>query len=72
MPDPKPIEIFEVQEWIRTAPLKDVHELVFWAQGVLDIRASLAATGKKQRSDAGKPRGKKTEQPTLELREPGQ
>ena len=51
------IEIYECQEWIRTAPLKEVQEFIHWARGVVEMREEFAAqTKRKRRSDAGKSR----------------
>lgn len=50
-----PVDIHDCQDWIRAAPLKEVQELLWWAQGVLDVRV-LQQNGRKKRSDAGKSR----------------
>jgi hypothetical protein len=63
MPDKK-VEIWDCQEFVRTAPLKEVMEFVWWAQGVIDVRELMEAQPKrKKRSDAGQSR-------TLDLQEP--
>jgi hypothetical protein len=56
MLDKKP-EIWDAQEWVRTAPLKTAANFVWWAQGVIDMREAAEAQPKrKTRSDAGKSR----------------
>ena len=58
MPNEKKTEIWDCQEWIRTASLKEVMEFLWWAQGVIDVRGNMEAQPKrKKRSDAGQKRG---------------
>jgi hypothetical protein len=64
MPDEKKTEIWDCQLYVRTAPLKEAMEFVWWAQGVIDVRGGMEAQPKrKKRSDAGQSR-------TLDLQEP--
>jgi hypothetical protein len=57
-------EIWDVQEYIRTAPLKDAQNFLWWAHGVIDMREAAEAQPKrKTRSDTGQSR-------TLDLQEP--
>ena len=64
MPEEKNIEIWDCQEWIRTAPLKEVHEFIHWARGVVEMREEFAAQSKrKRRSDVGKKRAPAQELP---------
>lgn len=45
----------KAQEYVRTAPLKHVSDFIWWAKGVLEVREEYQS-GRKKRSDAGKPR----------------
>jgi len=54
----EPIDIHDCQDWLRTAPLKEAQEFVWWAQGVIDGRV-LDQPKRKRRSDAGLTRADK-------------
>lgn len=69
MPEEKQIEIYQVQEWTRTAPLDEVREFIGWAKAVIEIRAEMA-TKRKRRSDAGTPRQRVEEEP-IDIRKVG-
>lgn len=57
MSQEKKVEVWDVYEWIRTAPLDDVRELIGWAKAVTEMRVEYAsaqpARTRKKRSDAG-------------------
>ncbi len=54
MPDKKP-EVWDAQEWVRTAPVDDVREFIGWAKAIIEMRVEMVPT-RKRRSDAGKKR----------------
>lgn len=57
MPEDKKLDVWDVQEWVRTAPLKIVAEHIIWARAIVEMREQYEAGPKrKQRSDAGKKR----------------
>lgn len=56
MPEEKNAEIWQAQEWVRTAPLDEVREFLGWAKAILEMRAEMV-TKRKRRSDAGTKRG---------------
>lgn len=52
------MDVHDCQDWMKTAPLKELQELLWFGQGVLETRQRFD-TGRKRRKDAGKPRGEK-------------
>ncbi len=57
MSDEKKIEVWDCQEFIRTAPLKDVIEHIHWARGVIEMREMMEAKPKRvRRKYVGVPR----------------
>lgn len=62
MSQDKKVEIWDVQEWVRTAPLDKVREFLGFARAVLEMRSEYEAAAaepartRKKRSDAGKSR----------------
>lgn len=66
MPDDKKVEIWDVQEWVRTAHLDKVREFLGFARAVVDMRSEYEAAAtepartRKKRSDAGKSRTSET------------
>lgn len=61
MPEEKTAEIWQAQEWIRTAPIDDVREFLGWAKAILEMRAEMQPK-RKTRSDAGQSRKAEAEQ----------
>lgn len=51
------MDIHDVQDWMKTAPLKDVQEALWYGQGVLETRQRFDG-GRKRRKDAGVKREK--------------
>jgi hypothetical protein len=51
------MDIHDVQDWIKTAPLQSLQEVIWFAEGVLAARSP---NGRKKRVDAGKPRKQNT------------
>lgn len=55
MPEERRVDIHDCQDWLRSAPLQEVQEFVWWAQGVIDGRVA-AQPKRKTRSDVGQKR----------------
>lgn len=50
------MDIHDVQDWMKVAPLRELQELLWYGQGVLEARQRFDG-GRKRRKDAGIKRG---------------